>query len=147
MPVDRGQTGYLLDRLLTASPQEVLVIREALQTPGREGEPLALDGSGRRQETTRRAPAGGLCAGRLREPDDARWRVVGRDVAARLVAENGLVIAGWAEALRPVRQHLLPPLAACLVENNLDAARRRTITHLYGDYAKGLPDPFVPPGK
>ena len=65
-------------------------------------------------------------------------------MAARLVAENGLVIARWAEALRPVRRHLLPPLAALLVEDGLDAAGRRTITGLYGDYAEGLPDAFAP---
>ena len=53
------------------------------------------------------------------------------------------MIAGWAEALRPVRRHLLPHLAELLVADGQDAAGRRTITGLYGDYADGLPDAFA----
>ena len=53
------------------------------------------------------------------------------------------MIARWAEALRPVREHLLSSLAALLVEDGLDAAGRRTMTGVFGDYAEGLPDAFV----
>jgi formylglycine-generating enzyme required for sulfatase activity len=55
-----------------------------------------------------------------------------------------VVIAHWAEALGPVRQHLLPPLAAVLAEEAHDLAGRRTIIRLYGDYAKGLSDALAP---
>jgi hypothetical protein len=75
--------------------------------------------------------------------NDARWQGVRPDVAARLVAEPGLVIARWAEALRPVRPTLLPPLAEILVREGHDAAGRRTFTGLYGDCAKGLPNAFA----
>ena len=53
------------------------------------------------------------------------------------------MIGRWAEALHPVRRHLLSPLAGLLIEEGLDAAARRTITGLYGDYARGLPDAFA----
>jgi eukaryotic-like serine/threonine-protein kinase len=142
LPVDHGHKGYLLDRLLTASPQEVLVIREALRPHARE----VAASLWKVLEEGERLPAERLraaCALAAYAPDDTRWRVVGPDVAARLAAENGLVIARWAEALRPVRQYLLPPLAALLVADSLDAAGRRTITRLYADYAEDLPDAFV----
>ena len=72
-----------------------------------------------------------------------RWQQgVSRDVAARLVAEPGLEIARWADALRPARRHLVEPLAALLVEEGHDAAVRRTITGLYNDYAEGLPGAY-----
>ncbi len=143
LPVDRGQVGYLRDRLLSALPQEVVVIREALLSHAAEVSPwlweVALDAKRLPGERLRAA-----CALATSAADDARWPGVSRDVAARLAAENGLVIARWAEALRPVRRHLLPPLAALLVADGQDAAGRRTITGLYGDYARGLPDPFAP---
>src|SRR5262249_23092605 len=75
--------------------------------------------------------------------DDERWQGVSREVALRLVAENSLVIAGWAKALRPVRQHLLPTLAALLVEGGQDAASRRTLIGLFSDYAAGMPGALV----
>ena len=88
-----------------------------LAAPRRGAEPR---GSGRSSRTARGCPAS--ACGR-----PARWRPMHRttrggrrsagDVAARLVAEHGLVIARWAEALRPVRRHLLAPLAALLVED------------------------------
>jgi eukaryotic-like serine/threonine-protein kinase len=114
LPVDGGQVGYLGDRLLKALPQEVLVISEALQ-------PHAAEASPRLWEVLedKKRPAGG----RLRAAsalaayagNDARWQGVRPDVAARLVAEPGLVIARWAEAFRPVRPTVLSPLAEILV--------------------------------
>ena len=144
LPVDPGQAGYLRDRLLTAPPQEVLVIRDALQPHAAEVSPWLWEVARGREEAAWRAPAGGVRTGRVMHRTTRGGDRVSRDVAARLAAENGLVIARWAEALRPVREHLLPPLAALLVEDGQDAAGRRTITGLYGDYARGLPNAFVP---
>jgi eukaryotic-like serine/threonine-protein kinase len=143
LPVDGTQVKYLRDRLLGALPQEVIVIREALAPHAAMVSPalwnVLEDGKSLPGERLRAA-----CALAAYAAEDARWQVVGRDVATRLAAENGLVIARWAEALRPVRRHLLPPLAALLVEDGLDAAGRRTIILLYGDYAEGLSDAFTP---
>jgi eukaryotic-like serine/threonine-protein kinase len=142
LPVDRGQVGYLLDRLLSALPQEVVVICEALQSYASEVSPwlweVVADAKRLPGERLRAA-----CALATYAADDPRWQGVSRDVAARLAAENGLVIARWADALRPVRRHLLAPLAALLVADGQDAAGRRTITGIYGDYARGLPAPLA----
>ena len=143
LPVDRGQVGYLRDQLLSALPREVVVIRELLQSSAAEVSPWLWEVV----EDAKRLPGERLraaCALAIYAADDPRWPGVSRDVAARLAAENGLEIAGWADALRPVRRHLLPPLATLLVAGGQDAAGRRTITRLYGDYARGLPAPLAP---
>jgi serine/threonine protein kinase/formylglycine-generating enzyme required for sulfatase activity len=143
LPADPEQVGYLCNRLLSARPQEVLVIREALRPFAAEaGPPLWAVLENRRRLPAERLRA--ACALAVLAEDDARWPEVGLDVAARLVAENGLVIADWAKALHPVRRHLLPHLADLLVDEGRDAAGRRTITRLYGEYAEGLPDAFGP---
>jgi serine/threonine protein kinase/formylglycine-generating enzyme required for sulfatase activity len=142
LPVAREQVGYLRERLLSAGPQEVLVIRGALQPHAAEVSPRLWDVL----ENSKNPPGERLraaCALAAYAPNDARWQEVNGDVAARLVAEDGLALPRWAEALRPVRQHLLPRLAVHLVEDGLDAAGRRTITGLYGDYAEGLPNAFT----
>ena len=141
LPVSRGQAGYLRDRLLTATPQELFVIRDALKPEAAEVSPwlwrVAQDQNRLPDERLRAACAGGLRTGR---PTLAR---VCGELAPRLAGEPGLVFARWAEALRPVRQALLPSLAALLGDDGHDAAVRRTITDLFGDYAQGLPDSFA----
>jgi serine/threonine protein kinase/formylglycine-generating enzyme required for sulfatase activity len=142
LAVDSGQVDYLSRRLLTANPQELFVIREALQPHAAEAGTrlwdVLADKNTLPSERLRAA-----CALALYAPDDERWDRVSREVATRLVAENSLVIARWAEALRPVRRHLLPTLAALLLDDGHDAAARRTILGLYSDYAQGVPDSFA----
>jgi formylglycine-generating enzyme required for sulfatase activity len=65
-------------------------------------------------------------------------------VAGRLVAEQALVVGKWAEALRPVRRSLLPPLAALLLEEGRAAESRRLITGIYAGYVEGVPDALAP---
>src|SRR5262249_11090334 len=59
-------------------------------------------------------------------------------------AEHALVVGKWAEALRPVRRSLLPPLAALLLEEGRSAEARRLITGVYAGYVEGVPDAFTP---
>src|SRR5262245_27160609 len=143
LPVDTGQVDYLYQRLLTAEPNEVIVLREALR-PHAETLSTRLWAV---LENARSAPGQRLraaCALAGYAEDDDRGQQVSSDVAARLVAENALVMGKWAEALRPVRRHLLPPLAALLVEEGRGAAERRTLTRLYANLAEGVADGFVP---
>ena len=143
LSVDRGQVDYLRDRMLLASPQEALVIREALR-------PYALAlGPGlwkivedRKADSRQRLR--GACALADYASEDPRWPEVAPDVAARLVADQILDISRWAESLRPVGRHLLPPLAALIADEKRDAASRHMITGLYKDYARGLAAPYTP---
>jgi formylglycine-generating enzyme required for sulfatase activity len=139
LPVDSRQVGYLCDRVVSAGPEELFVIREALQ-------PHAQEASARLWEVLedRNRSAGArfraACVLAAFAADDERWQGLSRETALRLLAENNLVIASWAKALRPVRRYLLPTLATFLVEGGQDAAGRRTLIGLFSDYAEGLPD-------
>ena len=100
---DEGQAAYLCDRLLTAEPAELLVIRDGL-LPHRDklaanmwwiaDDPAA---SKARRFRAYRALAGF-------DPASQRWTTAGKPVTEDLVAENPLLAATWVEALRPIRR-------------------------------------------
>src|SRR5262249_6621703 len=142
LPVDPARVEYLLPRLLTAqTPQEVLVIRQALQPHRAQlSERLwqVLEHPGGAGERLR--AAGGLAAYAEADP---RWEQVSGAVAGELVSQNALVMGQWAEALRPVRRNLLPPLAGFLQEPGRGAGSCRTIAGICVGYAQHLPDAFA----
>jgi formylglycine-generating enzyme required for sulfatase activity len=143
LPSDPGQVDYLHQRLLAAGPDEIGAIRELLAPHG-DGlvEPLWAVLGDRAADPGRRLRA--ACALAVYAPEDGRWEKVSGDVAGRLVAEHPLVVGKWAEALKPVRRSLLPPLAALLVEEGRGAESRRLITGVYAGYVEGVPDAFAP---
>src|SRR5262245_22966489 len=123
LPRDDRQVDYLLDRLLTASPQELLAIRVGL-APYRDRVTDRLWGwaeTDNADDGRRFRAACGLAA---LDPDSPRWAHVAPDVAAKLVAENLLRVGAWTDLLRPARHRLLVPLT--------EIALRRT-THGPGD--------------
>src|SRR5262249_54438281 len=143
LPSDPGRVDYLRERLLAAGPDEIGAIRELLAPHGDTlGEPLWAVLEDRAADPGRRLRA--ACALAAYAPEDGGWEKVGGEVAGRLMAENALVVAKWAEALRPVRRSLLPPLAALLLDEKRSAAERRTITGLYAGFAEGVPNAFGP---
>ena len=64
-------------------------------------------------------------------PDDPRWGKVSGDVAERLVSQNAFVLGTWAEALQPVGEFLLPPLASLLEDERRTGSERSVIATLY----------------
>jgi formylglycine-generating enzyme required for sulfatase activity len=142
LPVDPGQVDYLSDRLLAADARELAVVRDALQ--GRQ-EGLTehfwnvlLKGSS--QDQRLRA----ACALATYTPDDPRWPDVARDIAAKSVTENPVVLGRWLEALRPVRKALLPPLAVFLEDEKRGDADRRISAEVFGTLAEGEAEAFAP---
>jgi formylglycine-generating enzyme required for sulfatase activity len=135
LPVDDRQVDYLSGRLLTGRPPEVQAIREGLR-------PYCQRVSDRLWEVLedRTRPAAerlrAACALAAYAEDDGRWEAVGGEVAAALVAQDMLVMHRWADLLRPVRRHLLPPLADSLMDEGRGAATRSTIARLYSGYAE-----------
>jgi serine/threonine protein kinase/formylglycine-generating enzyme required for sulfatase activity len=143
LPVDAAQVEYLYGRLIAAEAHEVIVLREALRPhAGTLGERLWAVLENPKSDPGKRLRAACTLAGYAE--DDDRWAKVSRDVTERLAAENALVVGKWAEALRPVRRHLLPALAALLLEEGRGAIERRTLTRLYGDYTEGVANAFDP---
>src|SRR5262249_45558862 len=139
LPVDPAQVEYLLPRLLTAqTPQEVLVIRQALQPHRAELTERLWQGLEHPSGAGGRFRA--ACPWAAYAEEDPRWEQVNRAVAGELVSQNALVMGQWAEALRPVRRYLLPPLAGLLQEPGRGAGSCRTIAGICVGYAQDLPD-------
>jgi formylglycine-generating enzyme required for sulfatase activity/predicted Ser/Thr protein kinase len=109
LPWDVGQAGYLGERLLTADPREVKVIREALEGRGAPVTPrLWAVLADPRVDPGQQLRA--ACALAELDPTSDQWPAVAPDVVARLTAEDALLVSGWAELLRPVRAELAGPL-------------------------------------
>jgi len=69
-----------------------------------------------------------------------RWSIDGKAAAAALVAENPLFVATWVEALRPVRQSLLPGLQAVFIDHSHGELPRSLATDILADYAADRAD-------
>jgi formylglycine-generating enzyme required for sulfatase activity len=141
-PVDSAQAGYLKQRLLSASPEELSVIREVLRRyyPGvGEGlwdvlkDPLA--------NPDRRFRA--ACFLAAHEPQSPRWAEVRMAVAAQLVSENPLLIAKWAEVLRPVRDTLLEPLGDIVRDPDRPEVERSVASSLLANDAAERPELMI----
>ncbi len=139
---DPGQVDYLRERLLTDGPDEVVAILRVLvlykETLVKPLWTVLVDVKADPGQRLRVA-----CVLAAYAPDDDRWDKVSGDIAVRLVAENPLVIGKWAECLRPVGRHLLPPLAVLLLEEKRSAAERRIIAGVYAGYTDGVPNAFA----
>jgi serine/threonine protein kinase/formylglycine-generating enzyme required for sulfatase activity len=155
LPADAGQVNYLRDRLLRADPEELVVIRDALN--GHNGglaEGLWAILANPRHDLEERIRAAGALAGY--DPENPQWEKVRGDVAAKLVAQDSLVVGRWVEAFAPVGKRLLEPLAAFVEDEKRSAAERETVAKVYGKYAGGQPAAYarlekvlteVPPAK
>ncbi len=140
LPVDAGQRDYLCDRLLEAAPQEVPVLRDALrpyQEDLRERLWAAVEHRPPGKEARRLRAASALAA---YDPDAGRWDGVRDAVAADLVAVPAGDLAYWMEALRPVRGHLLPPLADAFRDAGRRETERSLATDVLADYVADRPE-------
>jgi len=135
---DESQVPYLRDRLLTAEPAELLVICAAL-LPYRERLTDELwksaeDPAAKKENRLRVA-----CALAAFDAESPRWNGIGKVLAEALVAENPLVAATWVDALRPVRNALLPALVTVFQNRNRSESERLLATGILADYAADNP--------
>jgi formylglycine-generating enzyme required for sulfatase activity/predicted Ser/Thr protein kinase len=138
LDVDPSQTGFLGERLLTASPGELPVIREALRPHGARLRATlwpVLEGAQPGDDRLLRSAA----ALALYDPEEPRWAGVADRVVQALVTENALFLGIRLEALRPVSDKLTRPLSAIF----RDAGRSETVhslaTDILTDYAADDP--------
>jgi formylglycine-generating enzyme required for sulfatase activity len=141
LPVDAGQTDYLYQRLLDAEPQQVAVLRQALE-PHRQRLRARLWAvvrrPPRRKEGQRLRAA---CALAAYDPDGAGWKGTSGAVVRQLVAENPVHLGPWLEGFRPVRDHFLKPLGTVFRDHRPERSAERSLaTDLLADYAADRPE-------
>ncbi|MGO8747052.1 MAG: protein kinase domain-containing protein [Thermoguttaceae bacterium] len=141
LPVDAGQVDYLYERLLKAAPSQVPVIVALLADHKAELVEhlwsVLEDANGDSDERLRAASA--LAA---YTPDDSRWKKVGSTVAAKLVAENPLVLGTWIASLRPVSRFLLDGLADMIQDERIPDARKIDVCDVYAAFSGEDPGRF-----
>ncbi len=140
LPVDRAQVDYLYDRLLGAQPHEVPVIRDAL---ARHKDQLldrlwgVAESPKTSEESQRLRAAAALAHYDLENP---RWDEVHEVVASDLVRVPAVYLAAWLESFRPVREKLLPGLAAVYRDPARSDVERSHAADVLADYAKDQPE-------
>jgi formylglycine-generating enzyme required for sulfatase activity len=140
LPVDPGQVGPLADHLLDAAPHEVAVLRDALR-------PHAPDLLARLWDAVEQPPPGkesrrlrAACALAAYDPDSPRWQKAAGPVVRQLVAENVVHLDHWLAGFRPVRDRLLPELAAVYRDRAEERGpERRVALKVLAEYAADRP--------
>jgi serine/threonine protein kinase/formylglycine-generating enzyme required for sulfatase activity len=139
LEVDPSQVDFLGERLLSAAPGELPVLREALKPHRSQLVPrlwTALDQS-RPEDGARVLPVASALA--LYDPEDPRWAVLGGKVAQAVVTVNPIFLGPWLDALRPVRGQLTAPLAAIFRDRTRPETEHALATNILADYAGNEP--------
>ncbi|MFO0888070.1 MAG: SUMF1/EgtB/PvdO family nonheme iron enzyme [Isosphaeraceae bacterium] len=137
LPSDGGQADYVRERLTDVEAADLHVLREAL-APYRErivGQLWNVLGSGRPPRRSRVLPAAAALA--LYAPGDPRWGEHAEKVAHELVSESPVALASWLDLLRPVRERLIPPIAAIVRDSARPDNERVMATNVLVAYAAG----------
>jgi formylglycine-generating enzyme required for sulfatase activity len=131
---DPKQGDFLYDRLLRASPDEVLLIREALKPRRQEfTEQLwtVLKDPGRDANQRLRA----ACVLAAYDEDNPQWAQAVAVVSDKLVSENILLLGPWKEMLRPKGGALVDPLVTIFRSPKRAETERSLAVTLLADYA------------
>ena len=129
LPVDASQVSYLQTRLLGADWGELPVLRDALE-PYRADLIASLWTAveSAKAGDPRLLPSAGALA--LYDPEGPRWAGLSGKVAEALVMENSLIVGARFEALRPVRDKVLIPLAAILRDKSRSETDRSRVADI-----------------
>jgi len=139
LPVDPRQADYLSERLLTAPPSDVLVLREALQPHQGSVTPrLWQVVADAKPDDPRLLPSASALA--IYDSENDRWKQASLAVSDALVGVNPVSLGAWTDLLRPVRKALTPRLAAIFRDAQRPESERSLATNLLFDYASDDPD-------
>jgi serine/threonine protein kinase/formylglycine-generating enzyme required for sulfatase activity len=142
LPVDPRQVEYLRENMLDADPISFLVLREALMPYRAE----LVDGfwdilAARRGDPQRQFRAAAALA--AYDPTGGRWKDVESWVAKQLVVQPTLLLPHWVEALRPIKDRLVPSLMAILRDRTTQPTTFAVVAEVVGDYASQDPGILV----
>jgi serine/threonine protein kinase/formylglycine-generating enzyme required for sulfatase activity len=139
LPSDPSQAKSLRERLLTATPAEIMAIRQLL-TPHAASVTPALWAvlSDEKAEAGKRLRAGAALA--TFDPASERWSTASAHVVNDLVQENPIFLGLWSEALRPVKNRLLSRLSEIYDDHQPELTAERSLaTNLLADFAADQP--------
>ena len=153
LPVDSGRVEYVLQRLLSVDDDATLDMGElvygAQALHGHRGQladglwELVQDPNGSDEQRFRAALILARFHGRGTDgPSKARWEEIAPFVAGELIgaaASNPHEYAILVDALRPVREALLPPLVRDVRGDGAPEAERLIATSILGEYATDDP--------
>ncbi len=139
LPGDATQVDALYDRLITAAPVDLPILRDALGPYRSELAPkLWSELEKTEPDNPRLLPSAGALA--LYDAEGPRWADLGGKVAEALVKVNPVFLGQWLAALRPVRFKLTVPLAAIFRDKARPETEHALATNVLADYAKDAPD-------
>ncbi|HLN28584.1 MAG TPA: protein kinase [Gemmataceae bacterium] len=147
LPVDSGQFDYLYDRLLTADPEELRVIRDALKERHNSQlmERLRKVVAASKENPDRRLRAACALAGCEIVPEDAGdgcWQAASPVIVKQLltaVQKNPSHYPLLLELLRPAKSRLLTSLGEVYRGKNKSETERGFATAILADYAADQP--------
>jgi eukaryotic-like serine/threonine-protein kinase len=139
LPVDDRHLPYLTDRLLSAEPQDISVLRQALASHKQTlvAECWRVLEKPKQEDQGKALQAASALA--LYDPENPLWEKVGIDLANRLVAENAYVVSRWVDALRPVAKQVIEPLAVIFRDEKRGESERTLAANALADYVSDQP--------
>lgn len=139
VPVEHRYVEDLRENLLEADANEFPIIRDSLAPHCSRlnrglWELLEADNG----EADRRFRAAVALA--TFDPASSRWEGAKQWVGERLVAQPSLVLSGWVDALRPIKNQLIPALTTILRDPAKPQATPAVVAEILGDYAAEQPE-------
>jgi serine/threonine protein kinase/formylglycine-generating enzyme required for sulfatase activity/tetratricopeptide (TPR) repeat protein len=139
LPVDPRQVDYLTGRLLTASPGDISVLREALRPHRASVSPkLWQVAAAAKPDDPRLLPCASALA--LFDPQNDRWKPASLGVSDALVGTDAVFLGTWTDLLRPVRSTLTPRLAVIFEDAQRPESERSLATNVLSKYASDDPN-------
>ncbi len=136
LSVDPGQGPALLGVLLEAEPDEFRIVRDALE-PHRAGLIPRLWQVVESPESPVDSAFRAAVALASFDPESELWAGRAGVLARQLAAQPSLLVPAWVEILRPVRTHLVPPLAEMVRDRNVD---NPLVASILAGYAEDRPE-------
>jgi formylglycine-generating enzyme required for sulfatase activity len=138
--VDPRFIDHLRERMLTATAEEFVAIRDALKDhAGAISAPLWTVARDVNQPAGARFRAGCALA-TYDATNDAAWVVIEQFMADELVSLSPLVLRPWMEALEPVRQRLIPHLGLLFHDSGRRQSERDQATDVLIRFASDQPE-------
>ncbi len=135
LPRDQQQVPALLELMLTADPEELTLIRDALRpfAPRLTADLWGLLSDPAVARARRLRAAGALAD---YDPTNPGWRAIAPDLAATLGAEGPLTVAGWIDVLVNVRKAMVPALRTAFEDGERSAHERSVAARCAGSLSE-----------